>query len=143
MNLWYLTLEKPPFTPPIGYFPIAWAILYSLMAIAFFLVITKPDSKEKYLAINLFLVQLILNFLWSYVFFDLQSIPYALADVILLFGFLLSTVIYFFKISKTAGYLLIPYLLQVIFAVYLTIGLAILNQGEILRIVKLLHLNWQ
>lgn len=141
MNLWYLTLQKPPFTPPASYFPIAWTILYSLMAIAFFIVITKPASKEKYFAINLFLVQLIFNFMWSYVFFDLQSIPYALADVILLLGFVIAAIIYFFKISKAAGYLLIPYLLQVIFAVYLTLGLAILNQDEMLRIVKLLPLN--
>ncbi len=127
MNLWYLTLHKPPFTPPANYFPIAWTILYIFMTIAFLIVLVKPKSKEKYFAINLFLVQLILNFLWSYVFFDLQSILYALVDVLLLLFFLILTVIYFFKISKSAGFLLIPYLLQVIFAVYLTIGLAVLN----------------
>lgn len=127
MNLWYLTLEKPPFTPPPSYFPIAWTILYIMMGISFFTIIMQPATKQKYVAVNLFLVQLILNLLWSYIFFELQSITYALIDVILLLIFLIATIIYFFKLSKLAGYLLIPYLLQVIFATYLNVGLAILN----------------
>lgn len=127
MNLWYLTLQKPPFTPPSSYFPIAWTILYIMMGISFFTIIMQPATKQKYVAVNLFLVQLILNLLWSYIFFELQSIIYALVDVILLLIFLIATIIYFFKLSKFAGYLLIPYLLQVIFATYLNIGLAILN----------------
>lgn len=127
MNLWYLTLEKPPFTPPPSYFPIAWTILYIMMGISFFTIIMQPATKQKYVAVNLFLVQLILNLLWSYIFFELQSITYALIDVILLLIFLIATIIYFFRLSKLAGYLLIPYLLQVIFATYLNIGLAILN----------------
>lgn len=127
MNLWYMTLHKPPLTPPTEYFPIAWTILYILMGIAFFVVLTKPASKEKYYAMNLFLIQLILNFLWSYIFFDLQLINYALSDVVLLLGFLIVTIIYFFKLSKFAGILLVPYLLQVIFALYLNLGIAILN----------------
>lgn len=127
MNLWYLTLEKPPFTPPPSYFPIAWTILYIMMGISFFTIIIQPATKQKYVAVNLFLVQLILNLLWSYIFFELQSITYALIDVTLLLIFLIATIIYFFRLSKLAGYLLIPYLLQVIFATYLNIGLAILN----------------
>jgi len=127
MNQWYQTLTKPPFTPPPSYFPIAWAILYTLMAIAFFLVLSKPNSKEKFIAINLFIVQLILNFAWSYVFFDMKSISLGLLDVVLLLIVLIFTIIYFHKVSKAAAYLLIPYLLQVIFATYLNVGLALLN----------------
>lgn len=127
MNLWYQALNKPPLTPAASYFPIAWGILYTLMTLAFVIIIFKPRSKEKYIAINLFLIQLILNFLWSYIFFEIQSITFALVDVILLLGVLIPTVIFFFKQSKLAGVLLIPYLLQVIFALYLTAGLAILN----------------
>lgn len=128
MNLWYQTLTKPPFTPPASYFPIAWIILYILMGIAFLIIVYKPSSKTKSYAINLFLVQLIFNFLWSYIFFELQSIKYALIDVILLFVFLVFTIFYFFKLSKVSAYLLIPYLLQVIFAIYLTLGILILNK---------------
>jgi len=127
MNLWYQALNKPPFTPPPAYFPIAWGILYTLMTIAFLIIIFKPESKEKYTAITLFLVQLVLNLLWSYIFFEIQSITFALVDVILLLVLLIPTVILFFRQSKLAGILLIPYLLQVIFALYLTAGLAILN----------------
>lgn len=127
MNLWYQTLTKPPLTPPASYFPIAWGILYALMTIAFFIVLSKPHTQEKYIAVNLFLFQLVLNFTWSYVFFEMESILLGLIDVFLLLILLCFTVIYFFKVSKTAGFLLIPYLLQVIFALYLNIGFAILN----------------
>lgn len=128
MNLlWYNTLNKPPFTPPASYFPMAWGILYTLMTIAFFVILSKPHSQNKYIAVNLFLFQLILNFTWSYVFFEMKSIRLALLDVIFLFIILIFTIIYFFKLSKLAGILLIPYLLQVIFAIYLNLGIAILN----------------
>ena len=127
MNIWYQTLTKPPFTPPASYFPIAWGILYSLMTIAFFIVLSKPHSQDKYVAVNLFLFQLVLNFTWSYVFFEMKSITLGLIDICLLLILLSLTIIYFFKISKVAGLLLTPYLFQVIFALYLNIGLAVLN----------------
>lgn len=127
MNIWYQTLTKPPFTPPASYFPIAWGILYTLMTIAFFLVLSKPHSQDKYIAVNLFLFQLVLNFTWSYVFFEIQSIMLGLIDVALLLILLTLTIYYFLKVSKLAGILLIPYLLQVIFALYLNAGFAILN----------------
>lgn len=127
MNNWYQTLVKPPFTPPASYFPTAWGVLYSLMTVSFFIILSKPHSQEKYIAVNLFIFQLILNFTWSYVFFEMKSIRLALLDVIFLCILLILTVIYFFKLSKTAGILMIPYLLQVIFAIYLNFGLAILN----------------
>ena len=127
MNLWYQTLTKPPFTPPASYFPIAWGVLYTLMTIAFFVVLSKPHSQEKYVEVYIFLFQLILNFTWSYVFFEMESILLGLLDVILLLILLSFTIYYFFKVSKLAGILLIPYLLQVIFALYLNLGFAILN----------------
>lgn len=127
MNEWYKTLNKPPLTPPSAYFPIAWGILYTLMAISFVIILFKPYTKDKYIAVNLFLFQLILNFTWSYVFFELKSIVLAFIDLLLLLLFLIFTVYYFFKLSKTAGILLIPYLLQVIFALYLNLGILFLN----------------
>ncbi|MBQ8459775.1 tryptophan-rich sensory protein [bacterium] len=127
MNEWYNTLTKPPLTPPASYFPVAWGILYTLMTIAFFVILSKPHSQDKYIAVNLFLFQLVLNFTWSYVFFEMKSISLGLLDVIFLLILLIFTVIYFFKLSKLAGILLIPYLLQVIFALYLNLGFLILN----------------
>lgn len=129
MNIWYQTLTKPPFTPPTSYFPIAWGILYTLMAISFVLIITKPKSLDKYFALSFFITQLVFNFLWSYIFFELKLINIALLDVILLCIFLILTLVYFFKISKPAFWLLIPYLLQVIFAIYLNFGILILNKN--------------
>ena len=127
MNLWYENLIKPPLTPPNQYFPIAWGIIYTLMGIAFLIILQKRNDQTKYLAMNFYLIQLVLNFLWTYIFFDLKSINLALIDIVLLLIFLIPTIIYFFKLSKFAGWLLIPYLLQVIFAIYLNIGLLILN----------------
>ena len=127
MNDWYNALNKPPLTPPASYFPIAWGILYTLMAVAFIIILFKPNIKDKYIAVNLFLFQLILNFTWSYVFFELKSVTLALVDLIFLLLFLSLTIYYFFKISKIAGIFLIPYLLQVIFALYLNLGILFLN----------------
>lgn len=127
MNDWYRNLIKPPLTPPASYFPVAWGILYTLMAIAFIIVLTKPHSNDKYVAVNLFLLQLVFNFTWSYVFFEMKSVMLALVDIILLLILLIFTIIYFFKVSKLSGVLLIPYLLQVIFALYLNVGILILN----------------
>lgn len=127
MNIWYENLVKPPFTPPNQFFPIAWGIIYTLIGISFLIILQKRNNQEKYLAMNFYLIQLVFNFLWTYLFFDLQSINLALIDVILLLIFLIPTIIYFFKLSKLAGWLLIPYLLQVIFALYLNFGLLILN----------------
>lgn len=127
MNLWYKSLVKPPLTPPASYFPLAWGILYTLMTIAFLIVLSKPHSKDKYIAVNLFLIQLIINFIWSYVFFEMKSIGLALVDVLILVVLLILTMVYFFRLSKLSGILLIPYLLQVIFAIYLNAGIVILN----------------
>lgn len=127
MNLWYQTLNKPPLTPPAGYFPVAWGILYTLMTTAFFIILSKPHSDDKIIAVTLFLFQLVFNFTWSYAFFEMKSIGLALADVIILFILLIFTIIYFYRVSKIAAILLIPYILQVTFAIYLNIGILILN----------------
>lgn len=127
MNIWYNSLIKPPLTPPVAYFPIAWGILYVLMGIAFLIIVFKPYSKSKVIAISMFLAQLVLNLLWSCFFFGMQSPKIALVDVVLLLILLIYTIIRFFKLSKLAGLLLVPYLLQVIFATYLNSGIVLLN----------------
>ncbi len=126
-NLWYQTLNKPPLTPPAAYFPTAWGILYTLMFLAFLLVLFQKNNKDKYVAINLFVLQLFFNLIWSYLFFGLKSIELALLDVILLLIAVIFTTIYFFRLSKPAGFLMIPYLLQVVFALYLNLGIQLLN----------------
>ena len=125
--LWYNDLTKPPFTPPSGYFMPAWIILYTLMGIALFIVLFSKSSKSRTSALILFFIQLVFNLLWSYLFFGMMNMELALFDVILLFIILIPAIVYFFKVSKIAGWLMIPYLLQVAFALYLNSGFLLLN----------------
>ena len=120
-------LNKPPFTPPPAYFPAAWTILYILMVFAFLIILLKPEKKIKLIAINLFFAQLFFNLIWTYLFFEIKSIEFALINAGILLLFVILTTVYFFKISRLAGLLMIPYILQVIFALYLNLGIKILN----------------
>lgn len=119
---------KPPLVPPASVFPIVWAILFTLIGIAFCLVInTDTDKETKRIAIFVFLLQLALNFLWSILFFKYRLCGLAFIDVALLWFMIFVNFIVFYRIRKTAGYLLIPYLLWVGFALYLNAGYCILN----------------
>ena len=124
---WYRNLIKPEFTPPASVFKIVWPILYSLMFIALILFIKKRSYKSKTQGYIYFFIQLILNFLWSPVFFHFQNIGFALIVLLLLDIFVILTAIQFFKICKFAGYLLIPYILWIIFATYLNLQYYMLN----------------
>ena len=119
---------KPPLVPPASVFPIVWAILFTLMGIAFSMVInTDTDKETKKIAIFVFLLQLALNFFWSILFFKYRLCGLAFIDIALLWFMIFVNFIVFYRIRKTAGYLLIPYLLWVGFALYLNAGYCILN----------------
>lgn len=124
---WYATLNKPPFNPPNWIFGPVWTVLYILMAISLYLVWSAKKSKLQSKAIKVFLVQLFLNFLWSLVFFGGQNIGLALLTIILLWASILYSIILFYKINKTASYLLIPYILWVSFASFLNLSIFLLN----------------
>lgn len=125
---WYEQLTKPWFNPPSWLFGPVWTALYILMGVALYLIwmegLEKPQVKA---AILLFALQLLLNFLWSYMFFGLQSPLLALAEIAILWLVLLATIIAFFRIRRGAAYLLIPYILWVTFAAYLNYAIYILN----------------
>lgn len=123
---WYATLQKPPLNPPGWLFGPVWVTLYLLMGISLWL-IWKSNAKEKKKALWLFFAQLILNAIWSPVFFGVQSIGGSLAIIVLLWVVIVLTILVFTKISKTAAWLLIPYILWVSFAAYLNFGIWILN----------------
>ncbi len=128
VSTWYLTLQKPPFTPPNWLFAPAWTTLYLLMAIAAFLVWrTGLDKSSTRTALIIFLVQLVLNALWSFAFFGLQSPLYGVIVILALWLAILFTILKFFPISKAAGILLIPYILWVSFAAVLNISVLLLN----------------
>ena len=123
---WYRPLVKPPWTPPDAVFPIAWTILYLLMGIAAGLV-WRRRHRDRRRAIGWFLVQLAFNVLWSPVFFGLHSPAGGLAVILLLLAALVATLVAFFAISRTAFWLLVPYLLWVGYATTLTIAICALN----------------
>jgi len=125
---WYAALEKPFFTPPSWLFAPAWITLYLLMAIAAFLIWRKGLGEEGVkCALIVFLVQLVLNALWSVVFFGLQSPLYGMVVIIALWIAILLAIIKFFRLSRAAGWLMIPYILWVSFASALNISIWVLN----------------
>lgn len=126
---WYPSLKKPSFTPPDEVFGPAWMILYFLMGISVSLVWTKGVKKPAVQkALILFLIQLALNAVWSFLFFGLRSPLYGLADILILWVMILATLGQFAKISLPAAVLLIPYLLWVTFAAGLNLGIYLLNR---------------
>lgn len=125
---WYATLDKPPFTPPNWLFAPAWITLYLLMGVSAFIVWRKGlDSRPIRVALMVFLAQLILNALWSVVFFGLQSPLYGVVVIIALWIAILFTILNFYKISTAAAIILLPYILWVSFATVLNISIWILN----------------
>ena len=125
---WYLTLEKPSFTPPYWLFAPVWTTLFVLMGVSIFLVWRGGlnDQKVKR-GISIFSVQLVLNMLWSAAFFGLKSPVAGVVVILLLWVAILITIIRFFRLSYIAGGLLIPYILWVSIAANLNIWVWILN----------------
>lgn len=125
---WYAGLAKPVFSPPNWLFAPVWLLLYTLMGIAAFVVWDKGISRrEVKIALALFAVQLVLNVLWSVIFFGLRLPQYAFWEIIALWAFILLTLLRFYKLSKPAGLLLLPYILWVSFAAILNLFIATLN----------------
>lgn len=128
ISTWYATLNKSVINPPGWVFGPAWTTLYALMGIAFFLVWKSgAKQKEKRRAFAVFGVQLFLNAAWSLLFFGLHNPGFALVDIILMWCAIVGTMVVFYRISKPAAYLLIPYLAWVTFASYLNYVVWALN----------------
>jgi len=125
---WYNGLNKPSFTPPDCIFAPVWGILYTLMGISLYLIINKKfKSNDKTLGLIFFAVQLILNASWSIIFFGAKSILGGFIVILLLWTFIVLTIIKFYKISKPSAIMLYPYLLWVSFAVLLNYSIWKLN----------------
>lgn len=119
---WYASLNKPFFSPPNFVFGPVWTILYLLMGVSLFLVWENKKTDK-----NIFYLQLVLNFLWSMVFFGMHSPILGLVVIVLLWWAIFKTIKQFSKINKTAGYLLYPYLAWVSFASLLNLSVFLLN----------------
>jgi tryptophan-rich sensory protein len=126
---WYAGLTKPSFNPPNWIFGPVWTTLYALMGIAAWLVYDKrakrTDVKQ---ALYVFVAQLILNVLWSVMFFGAHQILGGFVIIVALWLLILGTILRFLKISKTAAILLVPYILWVSFATALNASLYVLNR---------------
>lgn len=136
-SVWYNNLLKPFLTPKASVFPVAWTILYILIFIALFLYFKTKIYKNKLRGYIYFIIQFILNIVWSPIFFIYKKIDGALLVIILLDIFVFLTIKEFYKVSKSAAYFLIPYFLWILFATYLNAGFFILNNKSVISSVAL------
>lgn len=124
----YQSLNKPPLSPPGKLFPIVWVILYALMAVAAYLVYREDgDPQEKYFALRGYWMQLLINFVWPIVFFRFEAFGAAAWMLAGLLFLVWDCFLRFRRIKPIAGYLLLPYLAWLLFALYLNAGTVILN----------------
>ncbi len=125
---WYATLKKPSFNPPSWIFAPVWVTLYMLMGVSLFMVWRKglhvPQIKK---AVSVFGIQLALNVLWSVTFFGAQSLSSGFILIVILLVALMVTILIFYRISKTAAILLLPYFLWGSFATILNFSILLLN----------------
>ncbi len=125
---WYATLVKPALQPPSWIFGPVWTALYFLMGVAAFLIWERRHThRQAKISLVLFGVQLALNFIWSFLFFNAHTLGLALAEIALLWISIAACIVTFAKISKPAAALLIPYILWVSFASYLNYAIYRLN----------------
>lgn len=127
LNDWYPTINKPSFNPPNNIFAPVWTVLYLLMAVGIYLVLKQPVSVERTMGALTFIAQLLLNFLWSFIFFRYHQIGWAFIEIIFLWAAILLMIVEFKKVNAVAAYLQIPYLLWVTFAAILNAAMWQLN----------------
>lgn len=126
-ELYNRTIQQPPLSPPSLVFPIVWGILYLLMGIGTARIFLSPPSQERTQGLVLFAVQLMFNFFWSIIFFNLQRFGLALLWLLVLWVLILWMILTFRKVDPLSAKLQIPYLLWVAFAAYLNAGVWLLN----------------
>lgn len=129
ITTWYPTLVKPIFNPPNWIFAPVWTMLYIMMGVAGGMVWSRLESDKEIVkkAFMFFIIQLALNALWSYLFFNMHNVLLSLIEIVLLWLMIYETHLQFKKIDKVAGMLLIPYLLWVTFATVLNTSIWWLN----------------
>lgn len=122
------TVIQPPLSPPALVFPIVWGILYALMGISAARIYRSSPSPERSKALNLFIIQLVINFFWSLIFFNAQAYGFAFLWLLLLWGVVLAMILQFRRVDELAAKLQIPYLIWLTFAAYLNLGVWYLNK---------------
>jgi translocator protein len=127
ISTWYPTLNQPYFRPPNSLFAPVWTILYTLIGISLYLILIKPLSKKRTEALKLFALHLVLNALWSIVFFGLHQIFLALVIIIVMVVTLVFIMKKFLSLDSRASGVLFPYLVWISFAMLLNFAFWILN----------------
>ena len=126
MNL-YSRIITPPLSPPSFLFPLVWTILYILMGISASIIYIN-NNKEWNNSLTVWAIQLAFNFIWSLIFFNLQAYLFSFIWLVILWALIILMITFFYKQSKVAAYLQIPYLLWVTFAGYLNLAIYLLNK---------------
>ena len=122
----YTTINKPPLSPPGIVFPIVWSVLYLFMGLAAYFLSNERNADISDL-LKLYWIQLILNALWPLVFWRLAFYVLAIAIIVAILTLVIIITVKSLKINKLSAYLLIPYIIWLLFALYLNIGIAVLN----------------
>lgn len=128
MRVYSETVTQPPLSPPMWLFPVVWVILYALMGISAAIIWLSPESDTRRRGLNLFVAQLVVNFFWSLIFFNLQAFGLAFLWLVLLLGLVAWMTVTFYQVKPLAAWLQIPYLLWLMFAAYLNFGVWALNR---------------
>lgn len=128
-NGWYVPLEKPSFQPPGWAFGVVWTTLYTFMGIALALILARPASRQRSLALTLFAAQLLLNWAWSPTFFGAGFIDWAFLLILGMNVLVTASIIAFWPLSRVAALLLVPYLAWLCLATALNFETGKLNPG--------------
>ena len=123
---WYATLIKPWFTPPSWLFGPVWLTLFTLMGISLFWVLQK-GIKNVRIPLAIFASQLVLNTIWSILFFGLKNPLFGLVDIVAMWLLIIATIVSFYRVSKKAGLILVPYIVWVTIATLLNFYVLVLN----------------
>lgn len=124
---WYVALDKPPLTPPDWLFPLTWTLLYLMIAVSGWLAWQTPDTVIKRYAFGCYGIHLLLNAAWSWIFFSQHWTVAGVVNIVLLLLAITLNIRLFLPLHTLAAVLLIPYLIWVGFALYLNIGIVLLN----------------
>lgn len=124
----YTEIRNPPLSPPGWVFPVVWTILYALMGSGAYMIFRSEDAgPDRNTALGLYVIQLGVNFLWSIIFFRFRLFALAALTAVLLAVLVSAMIISYKKVSKPAAAINLPYLIWLIFAAYLSIGVWVLN----------------
>lgn len=126
IDIYEATVNKPVFTPPGWVFPVVWSALFALMGISAARIYLSEPSRNRNWGLNLFLIQLAVNFFWPLIFFNLQAFGIAFVWLILLWVLVAVVIRLFWKVDRTSAWLLVPYIVWLTFAVGLNVAIIIM-----------------